>query len=763
MADKMADKIAAQQTELALRQLDSLEISPAVAATCFSKLLEPQFASATLGDVIESDPALAAKVLSLLNLHGINLADENLTLRQAVDRLPPQTLRYEILRMKVAVNSEKTSEESEVSRADLVRHSLATACCAAKIAQIIFPKIDNSVCYCAGLLHDIGKFAMQQVMPKSFGIITAEAQQQGAASHTIEQKHLGLDHTILGKRLAQKWRLPEDVALAIWLHHSDTTTISQNVPEAKISQVVQLADLTVRKYGIGKSGSYDSINTSSVAASLGISEGQLEEIAGGLETEVAKKATIPSISEAATQAVYLNVLHKSAVKLAEKQSKLDEENQQLRTAASHLNFITEFLASVGLTDSPVDIAENFAIRWQKFYQTGLVVLYLVPLAGSNVIEAVLVESLSKSSVVTLETAENLPTVPVELVKSFGVLNAYQHIGWLLDQLDVDFDTNQTKLMPLRSGSKTVGAIAFELRYPSDVELFVENFKMATSVAGLVIDLASQRHTQEQFAEKFLHLVSKSSAATEETVETPESEADTIDIDMPPEQPQEQTYSLSALAEMAGGAAHELNNPLAVISGRAQLLSQAETDPDKKRMLKQIQDNAFEITRITEDLLAFAEPPQPKRTRTKVQQMLDEAIQLATMKTRVDDLDVTIDVADSADEVYVDSAQIASAIANILCNASESYPDKKGPIKIFVQKDIADNFIKLDITDSGIGMDEETLRKATLPFFSNRPAGRGRGMGLAHTQRLVELNGGTLQIASQPGSGTTVTILLPAKS
>ena len=176
--------------------------------------------------------------------------------------------------------------------------------------------------------------------------------------------------------------------------------------------------------------------------------------------------------------------------------------------------------------------------------------------------------------------------------------------------------------------------------------------------------------------------------------------------------------------MAGGAAHELNNPLAVISGRAQLLSQAETDPDKKRMLKQIQDNASEITRIVEDLLAFAQPPQPKRTRTQVRQMLDEAVQLAAMKAKVDELDVAMDIAPSASEVYVDSAQIASAVANVLCNSVESYPDKKGPIKISVQEDITDDFIKLEITDSGSGMDDETLRKG-YPAVLQQPSRRPR--------------------------------------
>ncbi|MBN1391951.1 MAG: hypothetical protein JW947_04010, partial [Sedimentisphaerales bacterium] len=72
------------------------------------------------------------------------------------------------------------------------------------------------------------------------------------------------------------------------------------------------------------------------------------------------------------------------------------------------------------------------------------------------------------------------------------------------------------------------------------------------------------------------------------------------------------------------------------------------------------------------------------------------------------------------------------------------------------------FVKLTIADDGCGMDAETLQKATFPFFSNPPAGRKRGMGLAHAARLIQLNGGKLSITSQPGTGSTVTILLPCK-
>ncbi|MHC4531881.1 MAG: ATP-binding protein, partial [Planctomycetota bacterium] len=112
------------------------------------------------------------------------------------------------------------------------------------------------------------------------------------------------------------------------------------------------------------------------------------------------------------------------------------------------------------------------------------------------------------------------------------------------------------------------------------------------------------------------------------------------------------------------------------------------------------------------------------------------------------------------DVFVDSAQVVSALSNILCNSLESYDQGTGPAKVTAEPEDSSNLIQLQIIDSGCGMDAQTLQKATQPFFSAKPAGRKRGMGLAHAQRILQLNGGSLTIQSSPGIGTSVTILLP---
>ena len=161
-------------------------------------------------------------------------------------------------------------------------------------------------------------------------------------------------------------------------------------------------------------------------------------------------------------------------------------------------------------------------------------------------------------------------------------------------------------------------------------------------------------------------------------------------------------------------------------------------------------------------MRFAEPPEARAARTDVKQILDEAIQLASQKTNVEHIDVQIAVAEDVGNVFVDSAQIVSAIANVISNAVESYGDEPGPIKITADAEESGDSVKLQIKDAGCGMDAETLQKATQPFFSVKAAGRKRGMGLAYVVRFIQLNKGSLNIASEPGRGTTVTVCLPSK-
>jgi len=753
MPDRLSNtKIAAQQVELAVGRLDSLSTLPCVGAKLFSRLRQGQFSSSSIIDIIESDPALTAGTLSLAGRRGLIRPGGRFSLHQALDKLSLHEIRDIALSVKIMPVFEPGDDVAGYSirfRKGLMLHSLAVACCAKEIAGIASPQIDSELAYCAGLLHDIGKLALQEAMPKSFIRIVEEAESAEQSSCVIEQEHLGCDHAIIGKHLAQRWRLPNQIALAIWLHHGEVVAISEKMPEAKIAAVVQLADSMSRQLNIGSSGSFDTpAPPEPIAEYLGIEIDQLQEIRRSLPAALGRKSGVLGLDVPGNVTEYCQSAHAVAARFARQQAELSDENRRLQSASSHLDFAADFLLGVSQSDSAIDIAENFAARWQKFYQTGMVCLYLAPSNELETLEAVVVENLAQCSIVTLDVPANIPAVPKAIANDFAILNAHDHIGWLFEQLHAGFDRNRTRLLPLLSNGRAVGAIAFELNYPGDTELFAERFGTSASIAAVVLDMALGRQNQQNYAEHFARLISKPAPAVGS------ADAGLSDRMTPAED------SLNALAEMAAGAAHELNNPLAVISGRAQLLAEAQSDQETKEILKQIYENAREASGIIEDLMSFAEPRQPRAARTDVKKMLDEAVQLTSRKTNIESLDVNIEVAGNVEGVFVDSAQIVSAIANVISNAVESYGDKPGPIEITAGTDESGELVELTIKDQGCGMDAETLKKATQPFFSAKPAGRKRGMGLAYTARFIQINKGFLNIASEPGSGTTVTIFLP---
>jgi len=754
MPDRLSNKqIAAQQVELAVNRLDSLSIPPCVGAKLFSRLRQGQFSSSSILDIIESDPALAAGMLSLACRRGLIRPGERFSLIQALDKLPAHDVLDIALSIKIMPIFEKgddTAEHSIRSRKGLMLHSIAVACCAKEIAAIASPQIDPGLAYIAGLLHDIGKFAQQETMPKSYIRIVEEAESAKQSCRVIEQEHLGCDHSIIGKHLAQRWRLPNQIVLAIWLHHSEVIAISEQMPEAKIAAVIRLADSMSRHLNIGISGSFDAPELPEpIAEYLGLQIDRLQEIRRSLPAELGRKSAVLGLEEPDNAMEYCRSAQAVAARFARRQAELFDENRRLQSASSHLDFVTDFLRSVSNSEIAIDIAENFAVRWQKFYQTGMVCLYLAPSNGLETLEAVVVENLAQSNIVTLDVPANTPAIPKEIANDFAILNAHDHIGWLFEQIEAEFDRYRTKLVPLLSSGRAVGAIAFELNYPGDAELFAERFKTSASIAAILLDMAMARRFQQNYAEHFVRLISKQAPAIDK------AGTGVSDRTEPAED------SLNALAEMAAGAAHELNNPLAVISGRAQLLAEAQSDQETKEILKQIYENAREASGIIEDLMSFAEPRKPRAAPTDVKKMLDEAVQLAGRKVSSENLDINIEVAEHVENVLADSAQIVSAIANIISNAVESYGDKSGPIEITANTDKSKDMVELAIKDRGCGMDSEILKKATQPFFSAKPAGRKRGMGLAYAARFIQINKGLLNIASEPG-GTTVTIYLPLK-
>lgn len=743
MGKSARNTAAARQVELIIRQLDSLSTLPEVAAGYLANLADDGIDRAALGEIIESDAALSANILSLAYKERVVFADDKPSVAEAVAKLPKSMIREAVLSNKVFGAFETDYDPDSrrtLGRKQLALHGLGVACCARDIAELVLGEGQRQLAFSAGLLHDIGKLALDEVMPKSFERMVSEAKSQNTSLQHIEQKHLGLDHAVIGRRLAEKWHLPREIVLAIWLHHSDPEIISENLPTAGIAGIVRLADIITRQCDIGMSGSFDSPDSiSEIIDSLSVSAEQIAEIRSRLAGEVRQKSELLGLDAPGGAAAYCELIGATAAKLARDITELTTANRQLLTSGAHATFVNEFLSGVSADMSAVDVAGVFASGWQKHYQTGPVCVYVHAEDDEGLLEAVVIDGSGHMSAQVIRPAGEGPIAPGQLANEFEISDADDSVRSLLEQIECEFNAGRTKTAPLLVSGRAIGGIIFEQRGPGDPRRQLELFDTVASVGAGIIALASARRRQEWLAERFAGLLgelreSRSALATRK--------------------------SLAVIAETAAGAAHELNNPLAVISGRVQLLYDAESDENKKETLKQIQERAEEISRIVGDLLSFARPEEPVPKMVSVRVLIDAAVRQTSAAHELKKLEVEIVSIDELGEVCVDDEQVVTAIANIMSNSLESYAPGTGPIRIDGGCEQPEGFAAFAIIDSGCGMDANTLAKAAQPFFSARAAGRKRGMGLAHAQRLVQLNNGSLHLASRVGEGTTVTIRLP---
>jgi signal transduction histidine kinase len=221
-----------------------------------------------------------------------------------------------------------------------------------------------------------------------------------------------------------------------------------------------------------------------------------------------------------------------------------------------------------------------------------------------------------------------------------------------------------------------------------------------------------------------------------------------------------TRSIAMIAQMAAGAAHELNNPLAVIAGRAQMQLTKHPDPEVTRPLEIIVEQANKAAQIVLELMRFAAPQQPCPALLNLNDVLEAASQHWQRESKLSDDQIQVHVAGAAELVFADPTQLEEILHAVVSNAIAACAENSPRVQINSPQPTSDDNIRIVVSDNGIGMTRTVLEHAVDPFFSSRPAGRGRGLGLSHAVRLAEINGGRLWIESTEGTGTTVTIELP---
>jgi len=222
--------------------------------------------------------------------------------------------------------------------------------------------------------------------------------------------------------------------------------------------------------------------------------------------------------------------------------------------------------------------------------------------------------------------------------------------------------------------------------------------------------------------------------------------------------------LAAIGRLAGGVAHEINNPLGGILAFSQILLRERCPPEEQlEYLREIEKSAFRCKAIVEALLRFArQSPRMKRAPLALNDVVLESLNLVSYKYAVRDVQIRCQLGEALPPVMGNANQLEQVLVNLLSNAFDAITSvtskPKGAIDLVTSA--SEGWVELQVADSGAGISEGHLAKIFDPFFTTKEEGKGTGLGLAVTYAIIREHGGRIAARNRPGGGAVFTVALP---
>ena len=749
---------ATRRIELILRQIDSLPTLPAVATRLLSLTTADDTHAREVVQLISADPALTARILALCRGADLGIRRETLSVERAVMLLGFNAVRNAVLSIQVfemfggteggghagAAGDDGAAAgphgEGTVTfdRAGFWRHCLAVGIAAELIAQRHPEHRDlaPAEAFVCGLLHDLGKLALDHVLPKAYQRVIELVEINQGAIAEYERRILGVDHHTAGKRLAEQWQLSHQVQDCIWLHGSPWDTLP-DLRHKRMVGLVSLADLFVRRQHIGFSGNYSfKRSVDELSRCIGLEPERVHAIAVPLREEVEKRSRALGLEDQPSAALFMQSIQHANRMLGRLNGALEVRCRNESRQAKVLDAITVFHQMQTPGRSVMDVMSMVARSAGGLLGEGY---YAMLYQGGSGQPWLVVQYDNEGQATHQQWADPPPHFP-----DLNTLDASQPLSlnmmgilpWVADYLVESPDLRQIRVLPLSCGWGMAGLL---LHDRSNLPQWRELHALA-STWGAAIAAANQHDGARRLGEQL--------------AEANRALAETQDRLL-------QRESMARLGEMAAGAAHEMNNPLTTISGRAQLLVHGlEPGSTQHKAAEAIVEQSHRMSDLISALRSFAEPPKAERRLTDLGAALDETIrQLRQGLPRSQaQTPVYLKMIDEARSIYIDAEKICQAVSELLLNALQANP--RTGVTVSVKRIDSESELLIQVIDDGCGMAPQVLEHAMDPFYSSKPAGRQVGMGLTRANQLVTAHGGRIDLRSIDGQGTRASITIP---
>lgn len=749
----------ARRLEAVLQRVDQLPTLSPIAARLLALSSKDDADFDQIIRLIEADPVLTGKILALCRRASSGVNSTVTTVRRAAVLLGLEAVQSAVLSLQIfdvlgkpppqGQGEDASSEASRpFDRDGFWRHALAVACAAELLAeQHKALNIRPDEAFTAGLVHDLGKLALAWVLPQAYARVLALAEARGSDLAPLERGVLGLDHHVAGKRLAEHWSLPHLLQDAMWMHGQPAAALP-DVPHKPLIGLVTTADALVRRLMLGWSGSCGTIPAiDELCRPFGLRLEAVRAIEPKLHETLAARCADLGLGQPTAAEIVLDSIGSANDRLGRLNHSLQERAQQARQHARALDLINRFAAGAKPGATPGDVLGELVRGVREAVGSG----FFVGLFQSRAAERWSLITFDADAQPRVTQAIDPPVGPdgqpisLDTLTASALGPAVGLLTWLSENLprgdEAVPDLRQLRILPLPSGFGPAAVLVHDRESLDDL-LGPKGRASLERLGGWAVGAAAQHQGSRKLSE----------ALAETTRVLNETQAKLTE-----------TQSLARLGELTAGAAHELNNPLTVISGKSQVLAQRLRSGRDAEDVKSIVQAAGKLTDLISALNFLADPPAPNRQTVGLDQLARDAIRLAQESARGKDsrtaVMVQVRVIGVLPDACADPAQLTRALAELIRNALESPARSK--IEVELSRDEAEGGLRIRVRDDGPGLSPQALVHGFDPFFSEKPAGRQPGLGLPTARRLAELHEGRVSVLNAPGGGAVSEIVLPA--